>query len=103
MGLTSGKSEPRQTSASGGMLICMRTTLNLSEALASEAKARAAAEGRTLTSFIEEALRDRLAKEEPATPRQPLPTFGNRHTSRFLVDIDDRDALWDVLDEEILS
>ncbi len=82
------------------MLICMRTTLNLSDALAAEAKARAAAEGQTLTSFIEEALRDRLAKLEAAAP-EPLPTFGDPQTSRFLVDIDDRDALWGVLDEGI--
>lgn len=77
----------------------MRTTLNLSEALAAEAKLRAASEGRTLTSFIEEALRDRLAKEAAPAPTQPLPTFGDPNSSRFLVDIDDRDALWEALDE----
>ncbi|MFT4135016.1 ribbon-helix-helix protein, CopG family [Microbacterium sp.] len=76
----------------------MRTTLNLSDALASEVKARAAAEGRTLTSFIEEALRDRLRRQTPESPHMPLPTFGDPGTSRFLVDIDDRDALWDALD-----
>lgn len=80
------------------MLICMRTTLNISDALASEARAAAAAEGRTLTSFIEEALRDRLARRTN-DPVAPLPTFGDRSTSRFLIDIDDRDALWAALDE----
>ncbi len=39
------------------MLVCMRTTLNLPDALAQEAKARAEAEGRTLTSLVEEGLR----------------------------------------------
>ncbi|WP_226531218.1 CopG family transcriptional regulator [Microbacterium paraoxydans] len=77
----------------------MRTTLNLSEALAAEAKARAAAEGRTFTSFIEEALREHLAKRPAAAPVEPLPTFGDPRTSQFLVDIDDRDALWGALDE----
>lgn len=81
------------------MLVCVRTTLNLSEALAVEAKARAAAEGRTLTSFIEEAVREHLAKLHPAVPIEPLPTFGDPHTSGFLVDIDDREALWEALDE----
>lgn len=81
------------------MLVCMRTTLNLSTALAAEAKSRAAHEGQTLTSFIEEALRDRLAALDSETPHAPLPTFGNPRTSRFLVDIDDRDALWEALDE----
>lgn len=80
-------------------MICMRTTLNLSDALAGEARARAAAAGMTLTSFIEEALRDRLAKLDAAEPGAPLPTFGDPRTSRFLVDIDDRDALWSALDE----
>jgi hypothetical protein len=88
-----------QTSAWSGMMVCMRTTLNLSDALASEARARAAAEGQTLTSFIEEALRDRLAKLASSEPTAPLPTFGDPRTSRFLVDIDDRDALWATLDE----
>ncbi len=81
------------------MLVCMRTTLNLSDALAAEAKARAAAEGRTFTSFIEEALREHLAKRRPAATVEPLPTFGDPRTSRFLVDIDDRDALWEALEE----
>lgn len=85
-------------SAFAYMLVCMRTTLNLSEALATEAKACAAAEGRTLTSFIEEALRDRLARLDAPAP-EPLPTFGDPRTSRFLVDIDDREALWDALEE----
>jgi len=38
----------------------MRTTLDLSDALLRGAKRRAAEEGRTLTSVIEEALRDSL-------------------------------------------
>ena len=79
------------------MLICMRTTLNLPDALASEAKARAASEGRTLTSFIEEALRDRLARDAIAVDYTPLPT----HTPRIpgaLVDLDDKDAVRDAMD-----
>lgn len=86
-------------SATERMLVCMRTTLNLSDALTAEAKRRAASEGRTLTSYIEEALRDRLARSETPAAHQPLPTFGDPATSRFLVDIDDRDALWEALDE----
>ncbi len=81
------------------MLSCMRTTLNLSDALAAEAKARAAAEGRTLTSFIEEALRDRLRHQPRDVDPEPLPTFGDPLTSRFLVDLDDREAVWDALED----
>ncbi len=79
------------------MLICMRTTLNLPDALAHAAKERAAADGITLTSLIEEALRDRLDKEAPRAARSPLPTFTPK-TPGALIDLDDKDALWDVLD-----
>lgn len=80
------------------MLICMRTTLNLSDALAREAKSRATREGRTFTSFIEEALREHLAREEPPAAPQPLPTF-TPDVAGPLVDLDDRDAVWDALDK----
>lgn len=80
------------------MLVCMRTTLNLPDALAAAAKAQAAAEGQTFTSFLEQALRERLAAVQRASPVSPLPTFGDPATSHFLIDIDDHDALWDALD-----
>ncbi|WP_345187499.1 CopG family transcriptional regulator [Microbacterium panaciterrae] len=75
----------------------MRTTLNLPDALAQAAKQRAAADGITLTSFIEEALRDRLDKEGLHAARVPLPTFTPK-TPGALIDLDDKDALWDILD-----
>lgn len=76
----------------------MRTTLNLSDQLVAVAKARAAREGRTLTSLVEEGLRrvveqDATRSAEPA----PLPTFGDPDGT-FLVDILDKDALWGVPD-----
>lgn len=80
------------------MLICMRTTLNLSDALAREAKSRAASEGRTFTSFLEEALREHLSREAPTAASGPLPTFTPR-TAGSLVDLDDKDALQDAMDE----
>ena len=82
------------------MLICMRTSINLPDALLTEAKARAAAQGRTLTSLIEEGLRSVL--EDRATdgqPLEPLPAFGDPN-SKFLIDITDREALWQALDAE---
>lgn len=81
------------------MLICMRTTLNLPDALAREAKARAAAEGRTLTSVVEEGLRAVLATPTAADDTTPLPSYGDPD-DRFLVDLDDRDALWEALDAD---
>ncbi len=84
------------------MLVCMRTTINLPDALGSEAKARALAEGRTFTSLVEEGLRLVLAEdraEAGAQPPQPLPTFGGPDDG-FLVDVSDREALWSALDAD---
>ncbi|SJN46583.1 hypothetical protein FM104_15065 [Microbacterium esteraromaticum] len=76
----------------------MRTTLNLSDALAHEAKARAAAEGRTFTSYLEEALRDHLSREVPGAATGPLPTFTPR-AAGALVDLDDREAVRGEMDQ----
>lgn len=82
------------------MLVCMRTTLNLPDALAEAVKKRAAEEGRTVTSLVIEGLRAVLARKEDTARTAPrLPTSG-RSGGRMLVDITDRDALWDVLDAD---
>lgn len=84
-----------------GMLICMPTTLNLSDGLVAQAKVHAAASGQTLTSLVEEGLRLVLQQHDipyPVTP-EPLPTYG-QPTGRILVDLTDRDAVWAALDED---
>lgn len=80
------------------MLICMRTTINLPDALAEAAKAKAAAEGRTFTSVVEEGLRAVLASE-PATAPITLPAYGTP-AGKVLVDIADREALWTALEAD---
>ena len=80
------------------MLICMRTTINLPDALAEAAKAKAAAEGRTFTSVVEEGLRAVLAAE-PTTAPITLPAYGTRGGKVF-IDIADREALWAALDAD---
>ena len=86
-----------QMSAPMCMLICVRTTLNLSDGLAEEAKRRAAEEGRTLTSLIEEGLR--LVLETPRRQRSiRLPAHG-RGDGKVLVDILDKEALWAALED----
>lgn len=77
----------------------MRTTMNLSDALFQSVKRRAEEEGRTVTSLIEEALRDLLAKSKSSAQVDPLPTYG-RVGSRMLIDIEDRDALFEALDAD---
>lgn len=80
------------------MLICMRTTINLPDALAEAAKAKAVAEGRTFTSVVEEGLRAVLAVEATTVPIT-LPAYGTPGGS-ILVDIADREALWEALDAD---
>lgn len=46
------------------MLTCMRTTINLPDELYGEVRRRAADEGRTVTSFLEEALRAAIARHD---------------------------------------
>jgi len=58
----------------------LRTTVRLPEKLLIRAKRKAAAEGRTLTSLIEEGLRRVVAKrqQQPARPEKPtLPPVSN--------------------------
>lgn len=82
------------------MLVCMRTTINLPDALAEAAKAKAAAEGRTFTSVVEEGLHRVLATSDVPRPAPaPLPAYGDP-AGRFLVDLLDREALWAVLDAD---
>ena len=82
------------------MLICMRTTINLPDALAEAAKAKAVAEGRTFTSVVEEGIHRVLAGSDAARPAPvPLPAYGDP-AGRFPVDLLDRDALWAALDAD---
>lgn len=81
------------------MVVCMRATINLPDALAEAAKARARAEGRTFTSLIEEGLRSMLSRPNEPAPTEPLPAYGDPH-GRLLVDLTDREALWSALDAD---
>jgi hypothetical protein len=80
------------------MVLCMRTTLRLNDALMAKAKRRAAAEGITLTALVEDALRRRLADRPRAADEEPLPTFDGGGT-RPGVDVLDNSALLAYLDE----
>lgn len=79
------------------MFVCMRTTINLPDGLAEAAKRRAADEGRTFTSVVEEGLRTVLATHPEPDQARDLPAYGDP-TARFLVDPADRMALWEALD-----
>ena len=75
----------------------MKTTLNLDDELLREAKKRAAERGITLKRVVEDALRDALAEPEPDGSyafRFPAIDGGGPP----LVDVADRDALYDLME-----
>jgi hypothetical protein len=83
--------------------MAVKTTLNLDERLLARAKALALREGTTLTAIVEQSLRARLApRAKTAKIGKPgqfdLPTV--KGTAAPNVDVADRDALFDVLDDE---
>jgi len=79
----------------------MRTTVRINEQLLAEAKKRAAETGRTLTSMLEEALRESLQRQAAAARARPrkltLKTVGGTGV-RPGVDLDDSSALLDAME-----
>lgn len=79
-----------------------RTTIRLDERLLANAKREARSEGRTLTAFIEDALRQLLARrrDRRAVKSEPfeLPTFGGDGV-RPGVDLDDSADLLDLMEQ----
>lgn len=76
----------------------MRTTITIDEGLLREAKILAARTDRTVSSVLEQALREMLARQSEADDRRrrdfTLPSY---HGGGFLVDILDKEALADAL------
>jgi hypothetical protein len=74
-----------------------KTTLNLDRDLLREAKKRAAEQGTTLTELVEEALRAALAPRRRTSGfKLRLPTV--KGGGPPLVDVADRDALYDLME-----
>ena len=78
----------------------MRTTIRLDDQLLAEAKALAARTGRTLTSVIEDALRQTLAQGKTGRRQRPfrMLTSGGGGL-RPGVDLDDSAGLLDIMEE----
>ena len=78
----------------------MRTTVRLDDELLRDAKRLAAETGRTLTSVIEDALRETLARRGQPSKRERivLPTMSGRLMPG--VDLDDSAALWDLMERD---
>lgn len=78
------------------MVYHMKTTLNIDAGIMARLKQEAARQGKTMSELVETALRRLLSSRRGATNLRPLPTFRG---GRELVDIANRDALHDAMDE----
>jgi plasmid stability protein len=84
------------------MLICMRTTLQLDDDLMAEAKSYAAQHHRTLTSVVEESLRQLLAEARKPRARRPVTLPVSKRTGGVWpgVDLTNSAALEDLMDDD---
>jgi hypothetical protein len=78
------------------MVFHMKTTLNISDVTMKRLKQEAARQGRTMSELVEIALRNLLRKPPPTEPLPPLPTF---HGGKPRVNIADRNALYDFMEQ----
>jgi len=77
----------------------MRTTIRLDESLLAEAKKIAAEKGSTLTSVVENALRQSFAQQKRASRRGKVSfTTSGKGGLRPGVDLDDSAALLDLME-----
>jgi len=75
----------------------MRTTLTVPDAVFRELKRFAAKRGIAISEVVTEMVLEGLAKRPQLASLPPLPSF---NMGRPLVDVADRDALYDVLEAE---
>ena len=73
----------------------MKTTLNIDGKVMTDLKCEAARQGRTMSELVESALRLLLRSQRKRHNIPPLPTF---HSGGALVDIADRDALYQAME-----
>lgn len=77
-------------------MVChMKTTLNIDDTVMAELKREAARQGRTMSELVETALRLLLRQQRKRGKIPPLPSF---HGGGTLVDIADRDALYQAME-----
>lgn len=77
------------------MVIWMKTTLNIDDSVMARLKREAARRGCTMSELVESALRLLLTAKEPPRPMPSLPVF---KSGGPLVDIADRDALYEAME-----
>lgn len=78
-----------------------RTTLDLDATVLADLRRRAAAEGKSMGQVASEALAGSLGDESPVEA-QPL-NWATKDMGRFKIDLEDKDAIWRLLDREELE
>ena len=73
----------------------MKTTLNIDDKVMADLRREAVRQGRTMSELVESALRLLLRSQRKQQKIAPLPTF---HSGGALVDIADRDALYQAME-----
>lgn len=73
----------------------MKTTLVIDDRVMARLREEAARQGKTISELVEAALRLMLQTQKPKPAIPPLPSF---HGGGYLVDIADRDALYQALE-----
>lgn len=75
-----------------------RTTFDLDATVLADLRRRAAAEGKSMGQVASELLAGSLGAEEPATP--PPLNWARKDMGPFKVDLEDKEAVWNLLDRE---
>ena len=73
----------------------MKTTLNIDDSVMALLKREAARQGRTMSELVESALRLMFRAQRRRSDLPPLPTF---RSGGHLVDVADRDALYQAME-----
>lgn len=76
----------------------MKTTLEIDEGVMRALKAKAAREGKTMSELVDGALRRML--DEKLLPARDLPPLPAWDGGGWSVDVDDREKLYDLFDED---
>jgi hypothetical protein len=77
------------------MVSHMKTTLNIDDTVMAQLKRESVRQGRTMSELVETALRLLFRSRKKLEPLAPLPSF---RSGGALVDIADRDALYQAME-----
>lgn len=78
--------------------IMPRTTFDLDATVLADLRRRAATEGKSMGQVASELLAGSLGADEPTSPR-PL-NWARKDMGPFKVDLEDKEAVWNLLDRE---